>query len=227
MNDVLAAVARMVENTPWLAAAIVLVAGWGIALLLRLALSRLLEIVRFNVLCDRIGVSEFLRKGQVRTKPSRLVGTLAFWTTLLIAFFWIARILDIRVLRAVSDRITASAPSVAAAIFIGIIGVVAVSFVANFVSTVARTAGYAHTRMLARIVRVAGGLIIADLALQQLNLSGTLLTSLLLILVAAAALGAALAFGLGCKDLARDAMLKYLAGLRERQRLSRGSDLEG
>jgi len=227
MNDVLAVVTRLLQGAPWLAAALVLVAGWGAAQLARLMLSRFLEVVRFNLLCDRIGMSEFLRKGQVRAKPSRLVGTLAFWAILIIAFFWIARILDIRVLREVSDRITASAPGVAAAIFIGIIGVVAVSFVANFVSTVARTAGYPHTRLLARIVRVGGGIIIADLALEQLHLSGTLLTSLLLILVAAVAFGAALAFGLGCKDLARDALLKYLAGLRERGRLSKGSDLEG
>ena len=227
MSGAVSAIAGVLQRAPWLLAGIILVAGYGLAVLLRLVLSRLLEFVRFNQLFDRIGVAEVLRKGQVKNQPSRLVGMLAFWTVLVIAFFWIARVLDIRVLSSVSDSLERSAPSVVAAIFIGIIGVVVVSFLANFVSTLARTAGYPYHRLLARFVRIGVGLIIADLALDEMHLSGTLLSSLLLILVAAAAFGTALAFGLGCKDLAREAMLRFLSGLREKGRISKGSDLEG
>ena len=217
----------MMLEKPWLSAALVLAVGWAAALVLRFLLSRLLELVRFNTLCDRIGVTEFLRKGQARNRPSKLVGIVAFWVVLVITFFWIARILDIKVLSSVSDRIAASAPAFVAALFIGIIGLVAVSFLGNFVATLTRTAGLPHARLVSRSVRAAGGLIIVVLALEQLNLSGTLLSSLVLIVVAAAAFGIALAFGLGCKDLAREALQKFLAGLREKDRISRGSDLEG
>lgn len=227
MNETPPAIAAMIESTPWLLSILVLIAGWALALLLRLGLSKLLEVARFNVLCDRLGITEFLRKGLVRNAPSKLVGITAFWIVLAVAFFWIARILDIRVLSSVSDRIAQSAPGLVAAIFIGIIGLVGVSFLANFVATLARTAALPHARLLSRAVRVAGDLIIVVLALEQANLSGTLLSSLVLILVAAASFGVALAFGLGCKDLAREAFQKLLAGLRERDRVSRGSDLEG
>jgi hypothetical protein len=227
MNNNATAIAQMIENTPWLSAAVVLGAGWIAALLLRFVLSRFLKLVRFDILCDRVGLSEFLRKGQVRIAPSRLVSVLAFWTILVVAFFWIARILDIKVLSSVSDRVAEFAPGVVAAIFIVIIGLVLVSFVSNFVSTLARTAAYPHTRLLTRVVRVGGWLIIVVLAIEQINLSGTLLSSLVLILVAAAAFGIALAFGLGCKDLAREALVKFLASLREKGRASKGPDLEG
>jgi len=227
MNRVAVTVAAAVQETPWLSAAAVLVAGLVLALLVRFLLSRLLALVRFDALCDRIGVSEFLRKGMAKNKPSALVGLLAFWVILVISFFWIAGILDIRVLSSVSERIVRMAPGVVAAIFVGIIGVVVLSFLANFVSTLARNAAYPHTRLLARLVKVGGGVLIVLLALEQIGLSGTLLSSLVLIIVAAGALGAALAFGLGCKDLARDAMLKFLADLRERDRAGKGSDLEG
>lgn len=42
-----------------------------------------------------------------------------------------------------------------------------------------------------------------------------------------AAFAAALAFGLGCKDIARDAMLRFLRNLREKGRAEKGPDLEG
>jgi hypothetical protein len=69
--------------------------------------------------------------------------------------------------------------------------------------------------------------LVLSLALEQLNLSRSLLTSLFQILFAAAAFGTALAFGLGCKDIARDAMLRFLRNLREKERAEKGSDLEG
>lgn len=227
MGEMTTAFAAMVQRTPWLSAVLVLVAGWLIALVLRLGLAKLLELVRFNKLFDRLGVSEFLRKGQVRNTPSKLVGILGFWLVLILTFFQIARILDIKILGSVSDRIAESAPSVVAALFIGIIGLVSVSFLANFVATLARTAGLPHARLLSRGTRAVGALIIVVLALEQLHLSGTLLSSLVLIIVGAAASGTALAFGLGCKDMAREALQKILAGLRERDRASRGPDLEG
>jgi hypothetical protein len=68
---------------------------------------------------------------------------------------------------------------------------------------------------------------VLSLALDQLNLSRSLITTLFQILFAAAAFAAALAFGLGCKDLARDAMQRLLRNLREKERAEKGSDLEG
>jgi hypothetical protein len=102
-----------------------------------------------------------------------------------------------------------------------------VSFIGNFVMTVARNAAYPHARLVARAVKIVGIVLVLGLALEQLDLSRSLIIALFQILFAAAAFGAGLAFGLGCKDLARDAMLRFLRNLRERERAGKGPDLEG
>jgi hypothetical protein len=46
-------------------------------------------------------------------------------------------------------------------------------------------------------------------------------------MIGAVALGVAIAIGLGCKDMARQAVEGIIAAIRERERASRGTDLEG
>ena len=211
----------------WVRALMVLAAGGGSAYLLRFACWKLLPLIRFDLLCARIGVSEFLRKGQVSRQPSRLVGTFVYGVVLVVTFFQVSRQLDIEVVTSFSSDIAASVPHLLAAFFIVLVGLVVVSFIGNFVMTVARNAAYPHARLVSRAVKIAGIVLVLSLAFDQLNLSRSLITTLFQILFAAAALAAALAFGLGCKDLARDAMQRFLRNLREKERAGKGPDLEG
>lgn len=211
----------------WVRALMVLAVGGGSAFLLRFVCGKLLPLIRFDLLCARIGVSEFLRKGQVSRQPSRLVGTFVYGVVLVVTFFQVSRQLDIEVVTSFSRDIAASVPHLLAAFFIVLVGLVVVSFIGNFVMTVARNAAYPHARLVSRAVKIAGIVLVLSLALDQLNLSRSLVTTLFQILFAAAALAAALAFGLGCKDLARDAMQRFLRNLREKERAGKGPDLEG
>jgi hypothetical protein len=222
------AVAGILRSLPsWVRALMVLAVGGGSAFLLRLVCWKLLPIIRFDALCARIGISEFLRKGGVSRPPSRLVGTFAWGVALIVTFFQVSRQLDIGVVNAFSGEVAASVPRILAALFIVLIGLVVVSFIGNFVLTVALNAARPHANLLARSVKIAGVVLVLSLAIEQLNLSRSLLTSLFQILFAAAAFGTALAFGLGCKDIARDAMLRLLRNLREKERAEKGPDLEG
>jgi hypothetical protein len=227
MQETLSSIGAFMKSLPGLIALLVLVGGWVAAFLLRLILSWFLGLVRFNKACDRVGISEFLRKGQVKYQPSQLMGIIAYWTVLLVALFQIARVLDIKVVTTFSDRLSAIVPGLLAAVFIGIIGLVVIAFIGNFVMTVARTAGFPHAGLLARVVKIAGYILVLGLALEQVDLNRTMISSMVQILFAAVVFGLALAFGLGCKDLARDAATRFLQNLREKRRTDGRADLEG
>lgn len=228
MGSLIETVGAFLRSLPaWVRALMVLAVGGGAAFLLRFICWRLLPRIRFDALCARIGISEFLRKGQVSRPPSRLVGTFAWGVVLLVTIFQVSRQLDIEVVTSFSRELTASVPHLLAAFLIVVVGLVVVSFIGNFVMTVARNAAYPHARLVARAVKITGIVLVLGLALEQLNLSRSLITTLFQILFAAAVFGTALAFGLGCKDIARDAMLRFLRNLREKERAEKGPDLEG
>jgi hypothetical protein len=175
----------------------------------------------------RLGIVEFLRKGQVNRQPSRLVGSFAWGLVLVVTFFQVSRQLDIEVVTSFSAQLAASVPGILAALLVTGVGLAVVTFIGNFVMTVAINAAYPHARLLARTVKAVGIVIVLGLALEQANLSRSLVSTMVQILFAAIAFGAALAFGLGCKDLARDAMTRFLRNLREKGRVEKGPDLEG
>lgn len=228
MHDFFSPAVAFLQSLPSVVRALLVLVGGGLAAyFLRFFLTWLLDLVRFNRACDRLGITEFLRKGQARPRPSRLVGLLAYWTVLLVALLQMSRILDIKVVTTFSDRLASTVPGLLAGLLIGIIGLAVVSFIGNFVMTVARNAGFAYSALIARVVKIAGYVLVVGFALEQVDVNRSMISTMLLLLFAAVVFGLALAFGLGCKDLARDAAARFLQNLREKRRTDSRPDLEG
>ena len=208
-------------------AALVLAIGWFAAIVTRLVVVRLLQLLRFNRLCNRIGVDDFLRKGGVTFPPAELAGRGLSALILISAFLEAARILDIGALQELRRRAGAAVPSMISAGLVLAVGLMVVSFIAGFLRTVGRNAGNPYAAIWSRIARWTGTLLVLALALEQAVIQSVILPGVIHIVIAAFALGLALAFGLGCKDLARQVMEKWIADLKERHRNVSKPDMEG
>jgi hypothetical protein len=84
-----------------------------------------------------------------------------------------------------------------------------------------------NARLLSKSIKYLGIAIVVMVALGQIGLGKSIIDFMFEILFGAVCLGAALAFGLGCKDMARDSMQRFLRNLKEKGRGSQGTDLEG
>jgi hypothetical protein len=206
---------------------LLLMIGTGAAFLSRLLLSRILPVLRFNRFCERAGFSDFLKKGEVGYTPSQLTGVGAFWGILFATFLYVAHLLDLGVYETFVRQVASRLPRLGAALLILGIGFLSVSFLGNFVRTVARNAGIAYASLASRVTKWLGWTFVLLIALEQIQLGTGLVGTTFLILMTALALASALAFGIGCKDMARETMEKFLANLREKHRDRGDSDLEG
>lgn len=200
--------------------------GWLGALALRWTTTAFLNLVRFDRLAERVGLSTFLKTGQVPYTPARLAGLALYWVALLATLVGVSVLLDLALVTAVSERLAELVPGFLAAVLIVVIGFLLVSFLANFVVTLARNAAWTQARLLGRGVRILGIVIVLGVASEQLGLNLSLVHSLLLILAGGLALGGALAFGLGGQDLAKRTLKSWASALSERDH-PRGPDLEG
>jgi hypothetical protein len=212
---------------PLFRAAIVLALGWLAACIVRFAISKLLFLVRFDKLGKRAGLSEFLRKGHVRYTPSQLVGVIAYWVALLSAFLLVARTLDVEIYRALSEKLVQAVPNLFAGILVAIVGYLVVSFIANFILTIALNASIKGASLLSRAIKWLGVVIVVTMALEQIGLGRSLVEFIFQVLLGAMVFGAALAFGLGCKDMAKEFLQKVLRNLHEQERGAGKQDLEG
>lgn len=219
--------ACLVSLPCWLGAIIVVVVGWSVALVLRFAVARLLTVLHFNQLCERTGTCEILRKGDVGFTPAQLVGRGLYWLLLILVMLEAARLLDLGVVTEFRRRVISSLPAVLSAMMVFAVGLMIVAFVAGFVRTLTRNAGSPYANFWSRIVRWFGVVLVLAVALEQAEIRGSIMAAVIQIVFGAFAFGVALAFGLGCKDMARTAMEKLVADVRERHRDVPKSDMEG
>ena len=201
--------------------------GWIIARFARFAIPKLLTVLRFDHFSDKTGLTGFLKKGNVEHSPSKLVGILAYWVLMVIVLSNTVARLDKGAASSISIWISSALPILIATCIIVVIGIVVVTFLSNFFITIARNAAVHNPVPIGKAIKYIGFIVVATMAMEQLGLGQTIVSTIFILLFAAAALGLALAFGIGCKDMARKFMEDFIRNLQEKERVRRGTDLEG
>jgi hypothetical protein len=210
------------EWIPRLAGALaVLIIGYLVAKLVAKVLSRVLQ---------RAGLDRTLLAGQggtfvqrVTDSPSGLLGRIAFWAILLGAISLAASVLGIAALTGFVAAIWAYLPNVVAALAIFLVAGAISAAVAGLVG---RTMGETPLgKILATAVPIVVMSIAVFMILDQLKIATEIVTITYAAIWGAVALGSALAFGLGGRDVAaRMLESAYDAGQRNKAQFRRDLD---
>ena len=183
-------------------AIIILIVGYIVGKLLQAIVGRVLEGIGFDRWMERGGIKQFLDRAQTRQTPHGIIGTLVFWFVFIIAITMAADALGIPQVSAVLGQLLAYIPNIIAAILILILA----ALLANFLASIIR--GATGSDMLASIARYAIIVYAVFAALTQLGIAVELTAPTFLILLGAVALAAAIAFGIGGREVAEDIIEK-------------------
>lgn len=179
-----------------LLAVLILIVGWLVAKAVRFAIVRALRAVNFNVVTEKAGIDHFLREGGTDIDTIRVLGGLFYWLVILAALMIAANSLDLTYVTDLIGRIVLFVPKVVAAVVILVFGAYFARFVAAALATYLRAIGASEAELLGRLALYAMMVFVIMIALDQMGL-GDVIRQVFLIIVAAIALGLALAFGLG------------------------------
>lgn len=204
-----------------LGALAILVIGWVVAKVVRNLVVRVLH---------RAGLDRTLHQGtggtfvqKVTSSPSKLIGTIAFWAILLGTISLAVSVLGIEALTNFVAAIYAYLPNVLAAVVIFLVA----SAVSAGVATLAnRVMGGTP---LGKIVATAAPILVMTIAtfmiLDQLQIAQNIVVITYAALLGAIALGSALAFGLGGRDVAREMLQSaYEKGQANKDQFKRDLD---
>ena len=184
-------------------AVVILILGYIVAKILQAVVARVLKAVGFDGWMERGGIKQFFDRAQTRATPATVLGKLVFWFVFIIAITMAADALGISQVSQVLAQLIAYIPSIIAAILILILA----ALLANFLSGIVR--GATGSDLLASIARYAIIVHAAFAALTELGIAVQLTAPTFLILLGAAALAAAIAFGWGGRDVAKDIIERY------------------
>jgi MFS family permease len=209
-RTVLGQISQFVVNA--LLVIVILIVGWLLSKLIRSVVSKTLKIAKINELSQRIELDKLLSKGGITYTVSDLVGVICYWLGILITFMVAVNSIGLTVAADLLNRIVLYIPNVIAALFILILGMFVSTLLKNIVQTAVGNAGLSHGKVLAQVVETIVISFAVIIGLEQLNIGIQITQMTISIILGSLGLGLALAFGLGCKEIAG----KYVAELVER-----------
>jgi hypothetical protein len=183
-------------------ALVILIVGYTVAKVLQAVVGRVLQGIGFDRWMERGGIKQFFDRAETNQTPASILGALVFWFVFIIAITMAADALGIPQVSVVLAQLIAYIPSIIAAILILILA----ALLANFISGIVR--GATGSDILASIAQYAIIVYAVFAALTQLGVAVQLTANTFLIVLGAVALAAAIAFGIGGREVARDILEK-------------------
>jgi hypothetical protein len=189
-------------------AVLILIVGWLVAMVVRVAIVRALRALNFNVITEKAGIDQFLQQGGAEIDTIRVLGSLFYWLVIFVALMVAFNSLDLAYVTDLIGRIVLFVPKVMIAVVILVFGAYFGRFVAAAIATYLKNIGVGEAGIVGRLALYSILVFVVMIALDQLGL-GDIIRQTFLIVVGAAALALALAFGLGGQKRASELIERW------------------
>jgi len=196
-----------------LGALLILIVGWIVAKIIRSIVNGVLKVIRFDALADKAGISEVLRKGDLKITARQVISSLVYWLIIIMVLVMVANALRLPKASDILSNLFAYVPKVIAALLVLVVAMFLASFVSGIVRIAAGNANLPKPDILAGISRWAIIIFAVTISLAQLGIAPLLVTATFNIILGGVCLALALAFGLGGKDVAA----RYLDELKQKR----------
>lgn len=192
-------------------ALIIILAGFILAKAASLAISFIAKALMLDRGLKKVGFSGMLEKGNIRKNPADLLGDVAFWTIIFVTIIGVANVFTLPVDLALTHFFSYLGLVFLASIILGL-GLFFASLISGIVRFFASNFGLEGSKTLANVIYYIVIIFSFIISLAQLGISPEVFTPQIGVIIGAVGLAAAIAFGLGCKDMAADFLHNLFKG---------------
>lgn len=203
-------------------ALVVVILGFLVAKLLDTLLSKLLAKFGLDRLMAGTGLTKLLGRGGLKVPISTLIGKIVYWFVLLIFLVSAAESLGLQRVSATLDTLALYLPKVFGAALVLLVGVLLAQLVNGVVRGAAEGVGLDYAAGLGRVAQWLVIIISISVAISQLEVKTDLLNHVIVIALITVGLAAALAMGLGSREIAS----QILAGIYVREMFQVGQQVQ-
>lgn len=194
---------QMAAFVPQLLAALVLLfLGWILANIVRSAVGKILDTLKFDELGKKTGIEAFMRQGNIDLTLSRLIANLVYWIILLVVIVTVANSLGLTTVAELFNKVVFYLPNIIVAVLVLVFGVLVARFINRLVFAYLNNMGVDGALTLSTLAEYSVIIFVVFVALEQLQIGTHLLISAFQIGFGAVGLALALAFGLGGREWA-------------------------
>jgi len=128
-NSFAAALPRLVSGV------ILLVIGWIIAKIIKWGVLKLLRLIKFDNITERVGINNFLSKGGLKSTGSSLLANLFYWIIMLSIWMAFFNALGLEVVSDLLNRVILFIPNIIVACVLIVVGMYLAEFVSGLVGS--------------------------------------------------------------------------------------------
>ena len=214
---------KIAAAIPYIIGAIVIFfLGWIFAKLVAFTVTKLLKLIKFDTLSERINTSEYLKKANISLSPSKLVGKFIYYIILLLVLITASETLGWDAVSTEISKLIGYMPNLFIAVVIFIIGVYIATFIRDIIAGATGSLGISSGKIISNFVFYLLLITISLTALSQAGVDTSIITSNMLLILGAILFSAAISYGFASKDV----LSNVLAGFFSRNIFSKGMTIE-
>lgn len=200
----------------FLTAIVIFVVGWLLTRVIKFLVVKALKALSIDSIADQTKITDFLAKGGIKNTLSEIVGIIIYWVLLLGVLVSSLNILSLTGVSGFLDRILLYLPNVIGALIILVLGIFVAVFVSSIIRTTLANIGLSQASVLSKSSQVVIIAFTIIIALDQLKIAAVLVSAMNIVL-ASIGLALALAFGLGCKEIAAKFVSELIDKLKSKK----------
>jgi len=200
----------LVKMPSILAALLLLLIGMVVGRVARAGVEKLFRITKLDDYTEMIKVNELTTRLGFGKSPSYVIGFLVYWLIILLFLVSAANAVQLTVVSELLERFVLFVPKLIGAVLVVAGGLLLGHFFGEIVLNAATANKLDGALALSKLVRVTIVVFTGIMALEQIDIDTSIITSSIQIILAAIGLGFAIAFGLGGRDVAAE-IIKNIA----------------
>lgn len=205
-----------------LGAILILLLGWLFAKIISSGTAKVLKVVKFDILAEKIKASQFLQRANITILPSQLISKFIYWILILLVIITASDALGWRALSLEISNLLAYLPNLLVAIVFFIVGTYIATFVRDFIRGTTNSLGISSGKIISSFVFYLLFIIVALTSLDQAGVDTSIITSNLMLILGAILAAAAISYGFASRDI----LANILAGFFSRKTFKVGQIIE-
>lgn len=169
--------------------------------------------IGIDKVCTKVGITKVLKNGDVKQKPSSLIGCMFYWIMMVGVLITTVKVVGLTMATELLDKVLAYIPSIFSGVFVLIVGMLLAKFVSVLVYVTAKNTDMPIPETLAKLSKLAIIVYVAIIYLKEVGFVALFSGASYSIFISGIVFALALAFGLAGKDVAA----KYLSVLNREE----------
>jgi len=197
-------------------AVLVFVFGWFLALVVGRLIAEILRKIKFNRIFERAGWKEALEKAEIKVDPAEFIGAIFKWMIVIVFLQVAVGILGWTDFAGLLRGIITYLPNVIVAALIFVVAIVVADILEKIIVVTTEGAKFVSSRLAGKIVKWAIWIFAILAIFQQLRFeAASWIFDLIKIVFVGVVAMAAIAFGLGGKEVATEILQDFRKKLKE------------